>query len=72
MPDLIIQLIIVLLVCGFIYWVWLKISPLLPIAEPFTSIINVLIAILIGALVLFYVLIPLLNSLGHLSLGLHH
>ena len=72
MPDLIIQLIIVLLVCGFIYWVWLKISPLLPIAEPFTSIINVLIVILIGALVLFYVLIPLLNSLGHLSLGLHH
>ena len=68
MPDLIIQLIIVLLICGFVYWVWLKIAPLLPIAEPFTSIINVLIIILIGALVLFYVVIPLLHQLGHLSL----
>lgn len=71
MPDLIIQLIIVLLVCGFIYWVWLKIAPLLPVAEPFTSIINVLIVVLIGAIILFYIVIPLLNSLGHLHLGLH-
>ena len=71
MPDLIIQLIITLLVCGFLYWVWLKIAPLLPVAEPFTSVINVLIVILIGAVVLFYVIIPLLNSVGHLHLGLH-
>ena len=69
MPDLIIQLIIVLLVCGFLYWVWLKLAPLMPIAEPFASIINVLIVILIGAIVLFYVLIPLLHQLGHLSIG---
>ena len=71
MPDLIIQLIILLLICGFVYWVWLKLAPLMPIAEPFASIINVLIVILIGAIVLFYAVIPLLNSLGHLSLGLH-
>ena len=68
MPDLIIQLIIMLLICGFCYWVWLKLSPLLPIAEPFASIINVLVIILIGAIVLFYAIIPLLNSLGHLRL----
>lgn len=71
MPDLIINLIVVLLVCGFLYWVWLKISPLLPIAEPFTSIINVLIVVLIGAIVLFYVIIPLLQTVGHLHIGLH-
>ena len=68
MPDLIINLIVVLLVCGFLYWVWLKLAPLLPVAEPFASIINVLIIILIGAIVLFYAVIPLLNSLGHLHL----
>ena len=68
MPDLIIQLIIWLLICGFCYWIWLKLAPLLPIAEPFASIINVLIIILIGAIVLFYVIIPLLNSVGHLHL----
>ena len=68
MPDLIIQLIIIMLVCGFIYWVWLKLAPLMPIAEPFASIINVMIVILIGAIVLFYAIIPLLHTLGHLSL----
>ena len=68
MPDLIIQLIILLLICGFCYWVWLKLAPLLPVAEPFTSIINVLIVILIGAIVLFYAIIPLLHQLAHISL----
>ena len=71
MPDLIIQLIIVMLICGFVYWVWLKLAPLMPIAEPFASIINVLIVILIGAIVLFYAVIPLIRMLGHVNLGLH-
>jgi len=71
MPDLIIQIIIVMLICGFLYWAWLKLSPLLPIAEPFLQVVNVLIVILIGALILFYAVIPVLRSLGHLSLGLH-
>ena len=72
MPDLIIQLIIVLLVCGFLYWVWLKIAPLLPVAEPFLSWINILFVILIGAIILFYAVIPLLQSLGHMGFrGIH-
>ena len=70
--DVIIQLIIVLLVCGFIYWAWLKIAPLLPIAEPFMSIINVLIVVLIGAIILFYIVIPLLQSVSGGSLHLPH
>ena len=70
--DMIIQLIIVLLICGFIYWVFLKLMPLAPIAEPFAGIINVLVVILIGAIVLFYVIIPLLHQLGHLSIGSFH
>ena len=71
MPDLIIQLIVVLLVCGFIYWAFLKLMPLAPIAEPFASIINVLVVILVGAIILFYAIIPLLRALGHLNLGFH-
>jgi len=69
MPDLIVQIIIILLIAGFIYWAWLKLSPLMPIAEPFASVINVLIVILIGAIVLFYAIIPLLHQLGHMRLG---
>lgn len=68
MPPIVLQLIITLVVCGFLYWVWLKISPLLPIAEPFASIINVLIVILIGAIIIFYVVIPLLQTLGNVRL----
>jgi hypothetical protein len=68
MPDLIIQLIIIMPVCGFIYWCYLKLIPLAPIAEPFASVLNVLVLILVGAIVLFYAIIPLLRSLGHLSL----
>jgi hypothetical protein len=69
MPDLIIQLIIVMLICGFCYWVWLQLMPLMPIAQPFAGIINVLVVILIGAIVLFYAIIPLLHALGHISLS---
>ena len=69
MPDLIIQLIIVMLVCGFVYWCYLKLIPLAPIAEPFASVLNVLVVILIGAIVLFYAIIPLLHALGHMSIG---
>lgn len=72
MPDLIIQLIIVLLVCGFLYWCFLKLMPLAPIAEPFASIINVLVLILVGAIILFYAIIPLLQALGHMHIGVLH
>ena len=64
MPNLVVQLLIVLLVCGFIYWAFLKLMPLAPIAEPFASVINVLVVVLIGAIVLFYVIIPMLHVLA--------
>lgn len=64
--DLIIQLIIIVLVCGFCYWVWLQLSPLVPIAEPFKTFLNVLVTILIGFIILFYGIIPLLHMLPRL------
>lgn len=64
MVTLILNLIIALLIAGFVYWIWLKIKPLLAgiIADPFMSIIDVLIVVLIGAIVLFMVIIPLLKT----------
>ena len=38
MPDLIIQLIIIMLVCGFVYWVWLKLAPLMPDRRAFCQL----------------------------------
>lgn len=68
MPDLIIQLIIVLLVAGFFYWIWTLIVPYLAkiIAEPFLGIVNILVMVLFAAIVLFYAIIPLIRSVGHL------
>lgn len=66
MPEVIIQLIIVLIVCGFLYWIWQLIAPKLPIAEPFLSWINILLLILIAAIVIFWAVIPLLRMVPRL------
>lgn len=66
MPEVIIQLIIVLVICGFLYWVWQLISPKLPIAEPFLGWINIIFLVLIAAIVIFWAVIPLLRMLPRL------
>jgi len=73
MVNLIIQLIIGLLVAGFVYWVWLKLKPAIAsfVAEPFMSIVDVLVLVLIGAIFLFAVIIPVLRGLGGMVGGLH-
>jgi len=69
--GIVIQLIIVLLICGFIYMIWLKLSPWIAqfIAEPFMGLINILVWILIAGIILFYVIIPLLYALGGMAGG---
>lgn len=67
MPDLIIQIIVVLLVCGFVYWGFMALLDVTPfIAEPFKSVIRVLVMILVGAIILFYAIIPVLKMLPRL------
>lgn len=61
--DLIIQLIIVMIVCGFAYWIWTLIRPLLPLPDPFGRIVDILVLVLITFIVIFYAIIPLLKSL---------
>lgn len=61
--DLIIQLIIIMLICGFAYWIWTLVRPLLPIAGAFAQVVDVLVIILIGFIILFYAIIPLLRTL---------
>lgn len=61
--DLIIQLIIVMIVCGFVYWIWTLIRPLLNLPDPFGRIVDILVIILVAFIVLFYAIIPLLRML---------
>jgi hypothetical protein len=66
MDYLIIQLIVIMLVCGFVYWIWTLARPLLPIAGPFAQVVDILVLVLIGFIVLFYAIIPLLKMLPRL------
>lgn len=72
MVNLIIQLIIALLIAGFVFWIWQKLKPIIAsiIAEPFMSLVDICITILIAAIVLFYVIIPLIRTAGNLA-GIH-
>ncbi len=65
---LIINIIIVLIIAGFLFWAVKLIIGLIPMDAWFKQIIEVLLTIMIVAVVIFYVLIPLLRqlpSLGH-------
>lgn len=73
--DIIIQIIIALLVAGFIFWAVRLVIGLIPLEPIFKQIINVLLIILIVAIVLFYVVIPLLHILAGVSVsvgGMHY
>lgn len=72
MVNLIIQLIIVLLVCGFLLFIWNKFSAVISqwIAQPFMALIDILIWILVGAIILFYAVIPILHALGNMGTSL--
>lgn len=66
MPEMIIQLIIIMLVCGFAYYVWTLVRPLLPIAGAFAQAVDILVLILVAAIILFYAVIPILKMLPRL------
>jgi len=59
----IIQIIIALLIAGFVFWALRLLIGLIPMDPWFKQIIDVLLTILVVAIVLFYVVIPLLHML---------
>ena len=69
MPALIIQVIIVLLVCGFLMWAARRLLALIPMEPIIRQVIDVLLIILVVALILFYIVIPVLHQLAGLSIS---
>jgi len=65
MVELVVQAIIVLIVLGFLYWCWTKLRPFFAsfIAEPFMGFIDAALLILVGAIVVFWFLIPLVKMI---------
>jgi len=63
----IIQIIIALIIAGFVFWAVRYIISVIPLEPLIAKIIDVLLVILVVAIVIFYVVIPLLNMLA----GIH-
>ncbi len=69
MVNMIVNLIIILLVVGFLYYVWSLLRPVIAayVAGPFMTLVDILVIVLVGAIVLFYAIIPFLHALGGAS-----
>ena len=60
MIDVLIHLIVVLLICGVIWWALEAILPLIPLPDPIRQIVRVLL-IVVMAIIIIYALLPLLH-----------
>lgn len=61
MIGLLIQLLIVLLIVGLVYWAVTAIIGLIPLPPPFGQIANVLLIVIIALILIFYALVPILH-----------
>jgi hypothetical protein len=72
MLPLLIQIIVALLIAGFIFWAARLILGLIPMEPIFKQVIDVLLIIVVVAIVLFYVVIPLLHVLAGVDINIGH
>lgn len=71
MVTWIVQLIVILLICGFCYWIWTLVKPLLTFMPAILmQVIDILIMVLLVGVVLFYAIIPLIKMVPKLIGGL--
>jgi hypothetical protein len=59
MIGVLISLIIVVLVIGFLFWAFQQLLPLIPVAEPFTTILRILVAGIILIVVIWFIMVLL-------------
>ena len=64
MIALLIQVIIVLLIVGVVWWAIEALLPLVPLPGPFAQIVRVLLIVILALILIFYILVPLLHQLG--------
>jgi hypothetical protein len=68
--GIIIQIIIALLVAGFVLWIGRMLASCIPMDAIIARVVDVVITILAVAIVLFYVAIPLLNMLAGVHIAI--
>jgi len=70
MIGTLIGIIVVLIICGVLYWAIQQLLPLIPLPEPFRKIIYVLMIVVL-VLIVLWVIIQLLGSVVALPIWLH-
>lgn len=70
MAHLLISIIIALLIAGFLFWALRLVLGLIPMEPIIKQVIDVLIIVAVVAIVLFYVVIPVLNELAGISINI--
>lgn len=72
--TIVIQLIVALLIAGFVLWAGRLLVSCIPMDPLIAKVIDVLLIVLAVAIILFYVVIPLLNMLAgvHVPLPVSH
>jgi hypothetical protein len=64
MLGVLINLVIVLLIVGVVWWAITALLPLIPLPAPTAQIVNVLLIVIFALIIIFYILIPLLHTAG--------
>jgi len=66
-----IEIIVVLIIAGVIWWAIQELLPLLPLPDPFRRIINVLLVVILVLIVLWVIvgLLGLFGGVAHLRVG---
>jgi len=61
--GVLLALIITLVLCGVLWWAFQQLLPLIPLAEPFATLVRVLVTV-VGVLIVLWVLLVMLGYAG--------
>jgi hypothetical protein len=70
MINLLVQVIIALLIAGFVFWAVRRIVAIIPMEPIIAQAIDVIIIIVVVAIILFYVVIPLLHAVAGININI--
>lgn len=69
--DFLINIIIWLIIAGFILWAARMLIALVPMDAWLKQVVDVLLYIVVGAIIVFKIVIPLLSAIAHITVSVH-
>jgi hypothetical protein len=66
--QVLIQILIAVIIAGFVFWIGKKLIAMLPLEPPFNTLADLIVSALAVGIIIFLVVIPLLHLLGSTGL----